>query len=80
MAGWTTLYHHSETPFLNSMRDRDHERRLDPARWEVSEIGPLPQDCANCSVEPRPLLPPDVSLSSGRGAKGTRHEIVSQIS
>lgn len=35
VAGQTTLYHHSETPFLHSMKDLHRERRLDPAKSEI---------------------------------------------
>ncbi|MCJ1347970.1 hypothetical protein MMC31_006200 [Peltigera leucophlebia] len=78
VAGRTTLYHHSETPFLNSMKDLHRERRLDPAKWEFPETGPLPQDCTNYLLEPPSLLTPGVRLSSGRGAKGTSYENTTQ--
>lgn len=78
VAGRTTLYHHSETPFLHSMKDLHRERRLDPAKWQFPELGPLPQDCTNYLLEPPSLLTPGVRLSSGRGAKGTIYENTSQ--
>ena len=78
VAGRTTLYHHSETPFFHSMKDLHRERRLDPAKWEFPELGPLPQDCTNYLLEPPSLLTPGVRLSSGRGAKGTIYENTSQ--
>lgn len=61
VAGRTTLYHYSETPFLISMKDLHRERRLDRAKWEFPEIGPLPQDCTDCLIEP--LCLPLVSAS-----------------
>lgn len=76
VAGRTTLYHHSETPFLHSMKDLHRERRLDPAKSEFP--GPLPEDCTNYLLEPPSLLTPGVRLSSGRGAKGTVYENISQ--
>lgn len=78
VAGRTTPYHHSETPFLNSMKNLYRERRLDPAKWEFPELGPLPQDCTNYLLEPPSLLTLGVRLSSGRGAKGTRYENTTQ--
>ena len=74
----TTLCHHSKTPFLNSMKSLHREWRLDPAKWEFPELGPLPQDCTNYLLEPPSLLNPGVRLSSGRGAKGTGYENTSQ--
>ena len=76
--GRTTLYHYFKTPFLNSMKDLHRECRLDPAKWEFPELGPLPQDCTNYLLEPPSLLNPGVRLSTGRGAKGTRYENKSQ--
>lgn len=78
VAGWTTLYHHFETPFSNSMKCLHRERHLDPSRWGFSEIGPLPQDCTNYLLGPHSLLTPGVRPSSDRGAKGTRYENTSQ--
>lgn len=78
VAGRTTLYHHSETPFLNSMKNLYRERRLDPAKWEFPDLGLLPQDCTNYLLELPSLLILGVRLSSGRGAKGTRYENTTQ--
>lgn len=50
-----------KTPFLNSIRDLDREGRWDPARWELSEAGLLPQVSTNYLIEhPHPL--PRVSV------------------
>lgn len=74
VAGRTTLYHYSETPFLISMKDVHRERRLDRAKWEFPEIGPLHR----LSYRAPSLLTSGVRLSSGRGAKGARYENKSQ--
>lgn len=67
VAGRTTLYHHSETPFLHSTKDLHRERRLDPAKSEfLGRCQRIAQTTFSSS-----LLTPGVRLSSGRGAKGT---------
>lgn len=78
VAGRTTLYHHSETPFFHTMRDLKRERRLDPARYDIPMIGPLLEDSTNYLSQPASLLTPGVRLSSGRGAPGTLYENASR--
>lgn len=78
VAGRSTLYHHDASPFFNEMRDLKRERRIDPARYEIPEIGPLPVDYTNYLKEVPSLMTPGVRLTSGRGAAGTRFENLSQ--
>ncbi len=72
VAGRTTLYHHSQTSFYDSMRDLKRERRLDPLRYLSAETGSLPQDTTNYLREPSAILTPGVRVSCGRGAPDTQ--------
>lgn len=78
VAGRSTLYHHDACPFFNEMRDLKRERRIDPARYEIPEIGPLPVDCTNYLKEEPSVITPGVRMASGCGAAGTRFENLSQ--
>ena len=49
VVGRSTLYHHDACPFINEMRDLKRERRIDPAGYEIPEVGPLPVDCTKLS-------------------------------
>lgn len=49
LRGGDTLYHHDACPFINEMRDLKREWRIDPAGYEIPEVGPLPVDCTKLS-------------------------------
>jgi hypothetical protein len=74
VAGHTTLYHHSAAPFFYSMKDSKRERRLDPASFQIPQIGPLPEDYTNYLLDPGSLISPGVRIASGRKAPRTSHE------
>ncbi|KFY75255.1 hypothetical protein V498_09936, partial [Pseudogymnoascus sp. VKM F-4517 (FW-2822)] len=65
----TTLYHHEEEPFYNTMSTMAQDRRLDPAKSGASGI--LPQDKTNYMSECS-FLSPGCRVESGYGMAGSQ--------
>lgn len=60
----TTIYHYSEAPFFDSMRDLNRRCRLDPDRYNIVETSPLPEDYTNYLRKPPSLMTPGIRLSA----------------
>ncbi|KAL5324693.1 hypothetical protein ACEPPN_009241 [Leptodophora sp. 'Broadleaf-Isolate-01'] len=73
VGGCTTLYHHAEAPFYDSMRNMTRARRVDPAQHSTAGIGPMPQDDQNY-LRQSSHLSPGCRVECGHGIPGSQNE------
>ncbi|KAH8682817.1 hypothetical protein BGZ60DRAFT_398780 [Tricladium varicosporioides] len=71
VAGRTTLYHHAEAPFYESMKNKARERRIDPSQYPSANFGPMPQDGQNY-LRQSSQLTPGCRLESGSSLPGSQ--------